>query len=207
MNDKFLIKSACGTCGLSGANVTHCFNEQCVTADGIERGVMSINRKIPGPSIHVCQGDLILVDVMNMMAGTSEAIHWHGFHQKKTPYMDGVPFITQCPIDFSTTFRYSFYATETGTQFYHSHAGHHKANGIHGGIVVRQNLKNDLSSKFYDQDLKEHLIVASDWMRDYAEMLMPGLRSHPTGIQPTNILINGKGIVYNVRLALALNFN
>ena len=28
---------------------------------------------------------------------------------------------------------------------------------------------------------------------------MPGLRSHPIGIQPTNLLINGKGSVHNVR--------
>jgi hypothetical protein len=28
---------------------------------------------------------------------------------------------------------------------------------------------------------------------------MAGLRSHPIGIQPTNLLINGKGTVQNVR--------
>lgn len=53
---------------------------------------MSINRKIPGPPIHVCQNDLTVVDVTNEMGGTSSTIHWHGIHQRETPYFDGVPF-------------------------------------------------------------------------------------------------------------------
>ena len=174
-----------------------------MTTDGVERGVMSINRMIPGPQIHVCKGDMIVVDVVNAMGGTAEAIHWHGFHQRATPWMDGVPYITQCPIAFATTFRYSFWATQAGTQFYHSHAGHHKVNGIYGGIVVRQDPRNDPNSKYYTQDLKEHLIVASDWMRESAEMFFPGLRSKRPGVQPTNVLINGKGTVHNVSLGLA----
>lgn len=72
-----------------------CFNLHCLTADGVEKGVMSINRKIPGPEIHVCKDDLVVVDVTNQMSGTSTTIHWHGIHQRSTPYMDGVPFITQ----------------------------------------------------------------------------------------------------------------
>lgn len=161
---------------------------------------MSINRKIPGPAIHVCRNDQIVVDVTNLMGGTASTLHWHGFHQRETPYMDGVPFITQCPIPFGTTFRYSFKATEAGTQFYHSHSGHHKVNGHYGGIVVRDTAVRDQNRNLYDMDLKEHLIVASDWMEEDGEMFMPGLVSHPIGIQPTNLLINGKGTVRNVRL-------
>lgn len=132
--------------------------------------VLTINRKIPGPPIHVCKDDLIVVDVTNEMGGTSAAIHWHGFHQRETPFMDGVPFVTQCPIDYSTTFRYAFKATEPGTQFYHSHSGHHKVNGHYGGIVVRQSSENERNLQAYDQDEKDHLIVVSDWMQTYGEM-------------------------------------
>lgn len=131
---------------------------------------MSINRKIPGPPIHVCKDDLIVVDVTNAMGGTSASIHWHGFHQRKTPHFDGVPFITQCPIEFSTKFRYAFHATEPGTQFYHSHSGHHKVNGHYGGIVVRQDPEDDPNASTYEHDLKDHLIVVSDWMKDHGEM-------------------------------------
>lgn len=166
---KFFFPRACGSCGIPKGNVSNCFNEHCVTADGIERGVMSINRQIPGPAIHVCENDLIVVDVTNEMGGTGASIHWHGFHQKKTPFYDGVPFVTQCPIDYATTFRYQFQATQSGTQFYHSHSGHHKVNGHYGGAVVRRPPGKDPNAAHYDRDLKEHLIVLSDWMYEDGE--------------------------------------
>lgn len=131
---------------------------------------MSINRKIPGPEIQVCKDDLVVVDVTNKMGGTTTTIHWHGLHQRKTPHYDGVPFVTQCPIDFATTFRFAFRATEAGTQFYHSHSGHHKVNGIHGGIVVRRPFAEDPNFSTFDWDMKDHLMVLSDWMENYAEM-------------------------------------
>lgn len=153
---------------------------------------MAINRQIPGPAIHVCKDDLIVVDVMNAMGGTASTIHWHGLHQRETPHMDGVPFITQCPIEFMSTFRYTFWATEPGTQFYHSHTGHHKVNGHYGAMIIRQPIAEDPNSLRYDFDLPEYTIVASDWMHVDAEMFMPGLPTSD-GILPRNILINGKG--------------
>jgi hypothetical protein len=41
---------ACAACPL---NQTACFNPQCVTADGYERGILTVNRGLPGPSIQV----------------------------------------------------------------------------------------------------------------------------------------------------------
>lgn len=76
-------------------NISHCFNIQCVTGDGLERGVMSTNRQIPGPAIHVCHNDKLVIDVTNAMGGSATTLHWHGFLQKETPWMDGVPFLTQ----------------------------------------------------------------------------------------------------------------
>lgn len=84
---------------------------------------MSINRQLPGPAIQVCRGDLIIVDAVNQAHGTAAAIHWHGQHMVATPWSDGVPFVTQCPIHFANSFRYHFWATEVGTHFYHSHSG------------------------------------------------------------------------------------
>lgn len=50
-------------------------------------------------------------------------MHWHGQHHIKTPYMDGVPYVSQCPILTGSTFRYDYVATEVGTHFWHSHLG------------------------------------------------------------------------------------
>lgn len=71
----------------------------------------------------VCYGDRIIVDVVNKLSGESTTIHWHGMEQKKTPHMDGVPMITQCPIEEFTTFRYDFIASTAGTLYWHSHNG------------------------------------------------------------------------------------
>lgn len=60
---------------------------------------------IPGPSIQVCENDRVVIDVENHMEGMEVTIHWHGLWQRGTQYYDGVPFVTQCPIQQGNTFR------------------------------------------------------------------------------------------------------
>ena len=57
------------------------------------------------------------------MLSESTVIHWHGIHQRSSPYMDGVPYVTQCPILPGNSFRYVFNANKSGTYFYHAHIG------------------------------------------------------------------------------------
>lgn len=71
----------------------------------------------------MCRGDIVVVDVKNMMPGRSTTIHWHGMRQRESPHMDGVPMLTQCPIPENGIFRYRFRAEEAGTHFWHSHDG------------------------------------------------------------------------------------
>lgn len=125
---------------------------------------MSINRQLPAPAIRVCQNDLLVVDVTNGMGGTSTTLHWHGLHQRGTPFYDGVPFINQCPIDFATTFRYTMWASEAGTQWYHSHTGHHKSNGLYGSLIIGRPDALEPNRDYYDEDLAEHVILVSDSM-------------------------------------------
>lgn len=154
--------SACGNC-LQG-NVTACLDRKCVTADGIQRGILSINFQLPAPSIQVCKDDVLIVDVQNEAEGLSTSIHFHGMRQIETPWMDGVPYLTQCPIPYGSIFRYAFHAKDDGTHFYHSHSGHQKIDGVYGALIVRQPVEEVENRKFYDFDLSEHLILASDWM-------------------------------------------
>ena len=69
----------------------------------------------------MCEGDEIIVDLTNEQMSDTETIHWHGQKMKGSQFMDGVPFITQCPI--SGKFRYRFTASNPGTHFWHSHSG------------------------------------------------------------------------------------
>ena len=78
----------------------------------------------------------MVVDLVNKQYSDTETLHWHGMSQQESPYMDGVPFITQCPVAHGT-FRYQFNATEAGTMFWHSHSGKYNSyevNKINGGI-------------------------------------------------------------------------
>lgn len=95
---------ACQVCTPNATNTvwSHC---QCVLADGVERGILTANRMLPGPSIQVCEGDKVVIDVENHMEGMEVTLHWHGLWQRGTQYYDGVPFVTQCPIQQGNTFR------------------------------------------------------------------------------------------------------
>lgn len=103
----FRLYSACQVCTPNATNTvwSHC---QCVLADGVERGILTANRMIPGPSIQVCENDKVVVDVENHMEGMEVTIHWHGIWQRGSQYYDGVPFVTQCPIQQGNTFRWVF---------------------------------------------------------------------------------------------------
>lgn len=73
--------------------------------------------------INACVNDIIIVDVENKIPDQDLAVHWHGVDQKGSPYMDGVPMVTQCPIGYMATFRYAFIASTPGTFFYHADSG------------------------------------------------------------------------------------
>lgn len=90
-------------------------------------------------SFQVCEGDTINVTVTNRLEnGEGTSIHWHGIHQRNSPYMDGTGLVTQCPIDHGTTFTYTFKADSVGTQFWHAHVGLQRQDGLAGSLVVRQ---------------------------------------------------------------------
>lgn len=109
---------------------------------------------------------------------------------------DGVPYLTQCPIPFGESFRYSFYASDEGTHFYHSHAGHQKADGVYGPLIVRGIESHNPNAKTYDFDLSEHTILMADWMNQNAEDAMPGFSKRSSLTQ--SILVNGHGRYFNV---------
>ena len=79
-----------------------------ITTDGTSRGVIAVNNTIPGPALVVYEGQELLIHVRNRLLSEAITIHWHGLHQKNTPFMDGVAFITQCPIGPGQIFTYKF---------------------------------------------------------------------------------------------------
>lgn len=53
----------------------------------------------------ICLNDRVIVDVQNAAMGLEATIHWHGIFQNGFQFYDGVPYVTQCPIASSSTFR------------------------------------------------------------------------------------------------------
>ncbi|EDW12406.2 uncharacterized protein Dmoj_GI17664 [Drosophila mojavensis] len=185
---------ACYDCPL---NLTDCERPHCIMGDGLQRSITVVNRMMPGPAIEVCEGDQIVVDVKNNLLGESTTIHWHGLHQKKTPYMDGVPHITQCPISPHATFRYSFPADNPGTHFWHSHTGMQRGDGVFGPLIIRRPKQTEPHGGLYDFDLSEHVLVVQDWIHDTGASIF-AFHHHSSGDnKPHNILINGRGRYYN----------
>ena len=133
-----------GSCYLRGTLVNDKdFTEQScsipMTVDGVSyRRYIAVNGRIPGPTLIVTEDQLVKVTVMNGLTSEAITIHWHGMHQKGTPWMDGVGFISQYPIGPGETFDYIFKATPAGTHWYHSHVGAQRTDGLFGALVVQE---------------------------------------------------------------------
>ncbi|XP_001357249.3 laccase-2 [Drosophila pseudoobscura] len=178
-------------------NLTDCSRPHCVMGDGLERGITVVNRMMPGPAIEVCEGDQIVVDVKNSLLGESTSIHWHGLHQKDSPYMDGVPHITQCPITPHATFRYSFPADLSGTHFWHSHTGMQRGDGVFGALIIRKPKSAEPHGRLYDLDLSEHVMIVQDWIHEPGASIFASHHHSRGDNKPHNLLINGRGRYYN----------
>lgn len=133
--------------------------------EGSVQNDLTINRP-QLPSIQVCQNDVLVIDVENKIGGKSLSIHWKGQTQTDTPFMDGVPMITQCPIPSYTTFQYKFRASTPGTHLWHAHSQKDVNNGIYGALIVRQSDKIDPHKRLYDVDAKNHVILISELIID-----------------------------------------
>ncbi|KAK0077223.1 hypothetical protein PV326_010199 [Microctonus aethiopoides] len=185
--DMPLQKPSCGNCPI---NKTACLADHCVPADGLRRGILTANRQLPGPSIQVCENDILVVDVVNRLPGKATAIHWRGQNQKETPCMDGVPLVTQCPIPSYTTFQYKFRASVPGTHLWHSHSGADVANGIFGSLIVRQADVREPHRKLYDVDDPDNVLLISHW---HHSIVMDNIATSHGNKKPAILLINGRG--------------
>lgn len=100
---------------------------------------MLVNGQFPGPLLEANWGDYIEIKVTNDMdvaTGEGTTIHWHGFLQTGTPWYDGVPTVSQCPIPPGKSFTYRIRAELYGVTWWHSHYSAQYINGLTGPIVI-----------------------------------------------------------------------
>jgi len=139
---------------LSGRDIHLVVAESLVNFTGAPRMATTINGSIPAPTLHLREGDEVRIRVTNRLREYT-SIHWHGII---LPYqMDGVPGISFMGIAPGETFTYRFCLRQSGTYWYHSHAGMQELTGMYGAIIVEP---REARCKLADRD---YVVQLSDW--------------------------------------------
>ena len=116
----------------------------------------AFNGVIPGPTIRVNQGDMVRIIVQDDLPDMT-GVHWHGMELPNDE--DGVPYITQDPIQPGSTYTYQWRAIATGSHWYHSHMGGSQVGkGLYGSLQVNSpksiiKAAHDYTILIGDQDL------------------------------------------------------
>jgi len=117
---------------------------------------MAYNGRIPGPEIRVKEGERIRVLLKNGLAEPT-TIHWHGVDVPAP--MDGVPGVSQNPVQPGETFIYEFDARPAGTRWYHTHFEEHRQLdlGLYAPLIIEPTRPDPFP---FDRD---HTLVLDDW--------------------------------------------
>lgn len=134
---------------------------------GMKRQALAVNNQIPAPTLHFNQGDTVTIIVHNLL-NKKTSIHWHGI---LVPWqMDGVEGVSQVAIPAGGTFSYHFTLKQSGTYWYHAHAGLQEQEGLYGAFLITPNKPEP-----YHVD-KDYPIVLSDWSNTPAEDVLANLK-------------------------------
>lgn len=142
------------------------------------------NGQVPGPTIRVTEGDRVRVNFRNELPEPT-TVHWHGLHVPNN--MDGVPFISQPPIESGGSFTYEFTVTNpAGSYWFHSH--YHDdlqiGLGLHGMFIVDPLMADPANTPDVDVSL-----MFNEW-RILGGMTFPSMPM--TDMDPNYFTINGK---------------
>lgn len=128
---------------------------------------IAVNDQIPAPTLHFKQGDNVTINVHNQL-DEDTAIHWHGII---LPWqMDGVAGITQQGIKPGSTFQYKFIIEQSGTYWYHAHAGLQEQQGLYGAFII------DPAQQPSYHYTKDYVIVLSDWSNTHPDQILANLK-------------------------------
>jgi FtsP/CotA-like multicopper oxidase with cupredoxin domain len=103
----------------------------------IKTPVWSYNGLIPGPLIRGKVGTTMIIDFTNRLKEPS-SIHWHGLRIENA--MDGVPGVTQDPVEPGENYRYRLRLEDAGTFWYHPHfnSSEQLERGLKGVLIVEE---------------------------------------------------------------------
>ncbi len=138
--------------------------------------MFAFNAQVPGPLIHVKEGDEVSVKVTNR-TGLPHTVHWHGIYN--TWQNDGVPAVTQPEINPGESFTYTWIAKPTGSLWYHCHVNVHEHvayRGMWGPIIVDPAKPTAMEKKV----TKDFIIMMSAYDSEFKDK--PGFGGHPRDV-------------------------
>ena len=150
--------------------------------DNVTVTAYTYNGTVPGPMIRVTEGDQVRIVVKNELPDAT-TIHWHGVEVPNA--MDGVPGVTQDPIQPGETFTYEFTAKPAGTFMYHSHfeGDVQVSAGLYGPFVI------DPKEPENNPPAVDKVLMISEWLQKDGQTYAPMPMS---GMEPNYFTINGK---------------
>lgn len=129
-----------------------------VNFSGEEKRAIAVNGQIPMPTLTFTDGDSVIIRVHNLLE-ESTSFHWHGLLVPNE--QDGVPNLTTAPIEPNTVHTYTFKLRQSGTYWYHSHAGLQEQVGMYGTLIINKR-KDDPTFREYDET-PSYNVLLSDW--------------------------------------------
>jgi len=141
-------------------------------APGFNASVFAFDGQVPGPLIHVREGDEVTVHVTNNTT-LPHTIHWHGVDQIDTWKSDGVPDITQKAIQPGEDFTYHWRANRPGSLWYHCHVNvweHVAIRGMWGPLIVDPKNPSVLEKSV----TKDVIMMMNTWESPYASLYGKG---------------------------------
>lgn len=130
-----------------------------VNFTGTPKRAIAVNGQIPMPTLTFTEGDTAEIVVHNELNETT-SLHWHGLFLPNKE--DGVPYLTQMPIEPHTVYTYRFPIIQNGTHWYHSHSGLQEQIGMYGSFVMLKRNDDKTFRKGID-DLPTIPVVLSEW--------------------------------------------
>lgn len=173
--------------------------------DGQARSLTLFNGTLPGPELHVEEGDSVEITVHNKMMERTTSLHIHGLFFAGQPWQDGVAMITQCPILPNSHYTYRFVVqNDAGTYWYHSHVAAQVGDGAFGMFIIHKKKSSSEDDNKNNRVLADiPVLLSAWWWRDQhslfsewswqSDSLHEGMHDHMFFMEMKNVLVNGRG--------------
>ncbi len=149
------------------------------TINGKTLTMYGYNGQYPGPLIRVAKHTTVIIEFTNNIELPS-TIHWHGIRLDNR--FDGVPGVTQEPVQPGESFTYHVYFPDEGIYWYHPHLREdiQQELGLYGNVMVDPD-----NAAYYSPVNREEFLIFDD-------LLLQADDIAPFGLEASNNTLMGR---------------